>query len=267
MAAAAVGSEVTGPLRPERSGTPVSEQLWHDVHDRLTAFVAQRIDDPADVADLVQTVFLRVHQHAASVDDDDRLLPWLFQVTRNAIADHYRSPARRREIGRISAEGAVEVGGESLESADPAAETDDATALAELSSCVRPMVEQLPDPYREALTLVEFQGLAQVEVATRLGISVSGMKSRVQRGRTMLREVLLACCEVSRSATGGVLDFEPRTGAGCAEPGCAPGSSGAVCGPGVGEHHGGVAPQPLQRGAPHRGALEGGAELGRRERE
>lgn len=255
-----------GSTRPERSGTPVSEQLWHDVHDRLTAFVAQRIDDPADVADLVQTVFLRVHQHAASIDDDDRLLPWLFQVTRNAIADHYRSPARRREVGRISAEGAVEVGGQSVESQaslDPAVGTDDATALAELSSCVRPMVEQLPDPYREALTLVEFQGLAQVEVATRLGISVSGMKSRVQRGRALLRDVLLACCEVSRSATGGVLDFVPRAGAGCAEPGCAPGPSGTTCGPGVAEHDGGVAPQPILRGAPHRRSLEGGTQLDR----
>ncbi len=252
VAAAAAGSEVTGPLRPERSGTSVSEQLWHDVHVRLTAFVAQRIDDPADVADLVQTVFLRVHQHAASIDQDDRLLPWLFQVTRNAIADYYRSPARRREVGS-----------ESLDSVDAVIESDDTTALAELSSCVRPMVEALPDPYREALTLVELGGLAQVDVATRLGISVSGMKSRVQRGRTMLREVLLACCEVSRSATGGVLDFEPRAGAGCAEPLCAPGPSGAICGPGVAEHDGGVAPQADLRGAPHRRALEGGAQLGR----
>ncbi len=187
--------------KPKRSGTRVSEQLWHDVHERLTAFVAQRIDDPADVADLVQTVFLRVHQHAERIDDDDRLLPWLFQVTRNAIADYYRAPARRREVAPVDGD-------------DPAvaveAATAEAKALADLAGCVRPMIEQLPPTYRDALTLVEFDGVAQTEVASRLGISVSGMKSRVQRGRSMLRDVLLACCEVSLSATGGVMDYEPR---------------------------------------------------------
>src|SRR5215216_7316567 len=87
-----------------------SERLWHEVHERLTAFVAQRVDDPADVADLVQTVFLRAHQHMASIADEQRLLPWLFQITRNAVADYYRAPVRRREIGGVGPDGALEPG-------------------------------------------------------------------------------------------------------------------------------------------------------------
>src|SRR6187402_31811 len=93
----------------ETPSARVSEQLWHDVHERLSAFVAQRVDDPADVADLVQTVFLRAHQHVASLGDEQRLLPWLFQITRNAIADYYRSPARRREIGSVAPDGATDL--------------------------------------------------------------------------------------------------------------------------------------------------------------
>ena len=205
-----------------------SERLWHEVHDRLTAFVAQRVDDPADVADLVQTVFLRVHQHMASIDDEQRLLPWLFQITRNAVADYYRSPVRRREIGGVAPDGAVDLGAgyrgasvgtssdpEPLHPADPNSASDDEPAARELAGCVRPLLELLPPSYREALTLVEFDGIAQVDAASRLGISVSGMKSRVQRGRAMLRDGLLECCEVSRSATGGVLDFAPREGGSC----------------------------------------------------
>jgi RNA polymerase sigma-70 factor, ECF subfamily len=231
---------------PEPAGTRDerdSERLWHDVHDRLTAFVAHRVDDPADVADLVQTVFLRAHQHMAAVADDERLLPWLFQITRNAIADYYRAPARRREIGGIAPDGALELPdgrgtaaalpttGESgrPHPADPLAAPDDESALRELAGCVRPLVELLPTPYREALTLVEFDGVPQVAVASRLGISVSGMKSRVQRGRAMLRDGLLACCDVSRSATGGVLDFAPRAGVSCGEGGGGA-SSSAPCG-------------------------------------
>ena len=221
------------------SSARTSEQLWHDVHDRLTAFVARRVDDPADVADLVQTVFLRAHQHVASVADEERLLPWLFQITRNAIADYYRAPARRREIGAVGPDGALEMpddhrltaalssSGESGANEVPnaAAAPDDASALRELAGCVRPLVQQLPPTYREALTLVEFEGVPQVEVASRLGISFSGMKSRVQRGRSMLRDGLLACCDISRSATGGVLDFAPRPTAPCS---CGTEGSGAT---------------------------------------
>src|SRR5215207_7314609 len=105
--APAVSARVLDPS--DTRSVPVSEQLWHDVHDRLTAFVAQRVDDPADVADLVQTVFLRVHQHIASVADEQRLLPWLFQITRNAIADYYRAPVRRREIGGVAPDGALDL--------------------------------------------------------------------------------------------------------------------------------------------------------------
>jgi len=203
------------------------------VHDRLTAFVAQRVDDPADVADLVQTVFLRAHQHVASIADEQRLLPWLFQITRNAIADYYRSPVRRREIGGVAPDGALDLpdghriastlplSGESgsNQRPDPNAASDEASALPELAGCVRPLVELLPAAYRDALMLVEFEGVPQVEVASKLGISPSGMKSRVQRGRSMLRDGLLACCDISRSATGGVLDFAPRGAAPCGTEG------------------------------------------------
>jgi RNA polymerase sigma-70 factor (ECF subfamily) len=221
----------TDPVDPtETRSSGISQQLWHDVHERLSAFVAQRVNDPADVADLVQTVFLRAHQNIGSLADEQRLTPWLFQITRNAIADYYRSPTRRREIGGVGPDGALDVAdrtrigsdlpspAESGSNQGPDSQTtsnDDASALKDLAGCIRPLVHELPAPYREALTLVEFDGVPQVEVASRLGISVSGMKSRVQRGRSMVRDGLLACCNISRSATGGVLDFAPRTATSC----------------------------------------------------
>ena len=227
------------PESPQAAETPaasaqVAEQLWRDVHDRLTAFVAQRVDHPADVADLVQTVLLRAHQHMSALADEERLLPWLFQITRNAIADYYRSPARRREVGAVAPDGALELPPDgqrfaaalsgsgqsgSTELPDPDAASDEASAMRELATCMRPLVEQLPPTYREALMLVEFEGVSQVDLASRLGVSVSGMKSRVQRGRSMLRDTLLACCEVSRSATGGVLDYAARSGPPCGTEG------------------------------------------------
>jgi len=180
---------VTDQLPPSAPAEPrsarVSEQLWHDVHDRLTAFVARRVDDPADVADLVQTVFLRAHQHVTSLADEERLLPWLFQITRNAIADYYRSPARRREIGGVTPDGALGLPDahqiEPITSSSsepgayhlPATASDDAAALRELAGCVRPLVQHLPPPYRDALTLVEFEGQTAYGGASQIPFHVS----------------------------------------------------------------------------------------------
>ncbi len=243
----AADADDRGARSSEPAGTSVaggSERLWHEVHDRLMAFVAQRVDDPADVADLVQTVFLRVHQHLASIADEQRLLPWLFQITRNAIADHYRAPVRRREIGAVGPDGVIDLpeghriesthrssgGSDSPHAVDPLSASEDQPAVRELAGCVRPLLQLLPPSYRDALTLVEFDGMPQVEAASRLGISVSGMKSRVQRGRAMLRDGLLACCDISRSATGGVLDFAPRDGTSCGGGAASAASSNAPCG-------------------------------------
>jgi len=70
----------------------------------------------------------------------------------------------------------------------------------------------LPSPYREAITLTELEGRTQREAAQMLGISLSGMKSRVQRGRAKLRGMLEACCKVAVDARGKVIACEPRKG-------------------------------------------------------
>ena len=72
------------------------------------------------------------------------------------------------------------------------------------------MIAALPDPYREALILSEYQGLSQKDVADRLGISLSGAKSRVQRARRQLREMFLACCHFEMDRRGRILDYYAR---------------------------------------------------------
>src|SRR5207245_11044477 len=79
-----------------------------------------------------------------------------------------------------------------------------------VAGCLRAMIERLSEDYRQAVRLVDLEGLAQHEAAARLGLSVSGMKSRVQRGRRQLREMLGACCVVALDRRRGVVDYEVR---------------------------------------------------------
>jgi RNA polymerase sigma-70 factor, ECF subfamily len=81
------------------------------------------------------------------------------------------------------------------------------------------MVRGLPDGYRRAIELTDLEGLTQAAAAERLGLSLPGAKSRVQRGRARLKDMLLRCCEIETDRRGRVIAFEARDGEGCASCG------------------------------------------------
>ena len=99
----------------------------------------------------------------------------------------------------------------------PADPDDENEAQRDLARSMRDMLRCLPEKYGQALRLTEFEGLSQTALAERLGLSLSGAKSRVQRAREKLREALLDCCHVELDRLGQVLHFEPRCAA-CAAP-------------------------------------------------
>jgi RNA polymerase sigma-70 factor, ECF subfamily len=193
--------------------TKTTEELWQLMHDGLRIFIAKRVTDQGHADDILQEVFMRVHRQIDSVKDPERLVSWVYQITRNAIIDHYRKPGRQREVSAgLSSE--LEVLHDSPAISGMSPDGDGAEPRAELACCLRPMIEQLSQDYRDAITLVEIEGLPQQAAATQMGISLSGMKSRVQRGRKQLKQMLDACCLIELDRRGGVVDFDTRA-AGC----------------------------------------------------
>jgi len=181
--------------------------LWQDFAPPLRAFLARRVPPGVEADDLLQDVFLRVVRHLGTLRGTDRPEAWLFQIARNALRDTLR--ARQRRDGRTDP---LEV--------DLAAEPDadaERAAEAELAPCLTPMIGRLAEPYRTALELTSLHGFTQAAAATRTGISVSGMKSRVQRGREQLRQLLLRCCAIDVDARGGVADFHLRSAGPCGD--------------------------------------------------
>jgi len=172
-----------------------TEDIWNEFSQRLRAFILSRVSDPDDADDILQDVFVKLHTRIDTLRDADRLAPWLYQIARNTIANHYR--ARRPAV----------TAPETLEIEDEPAESD---AAKQIAASLTHMVDLLPDRYRQAVVLSELQGLPQQEVAERLGLSLSGAKSRVQRGRQMLREALLDCCHFEFDRLGHLIDYAPR---------------------------------------------------------
>ena len=182
-------------------------EIWHEVHQSLRAFIAKRVADEAAVEDLSQEVFVRMQRGLGGLKHESRLVAWIYQIARHAIIDYYRARNRQpeRPVGLAS----------DLESLHPASlpvESSESSGQlrTELAGCLRPMIERLSEEYRQAVTLVDLEGLAQHEAAARLGLSVSGMKSRVQRGRRQLRDMLEACCVIALDRRRGVAGYDLR---------------------------------------------------------
>ncbi|TKB66049.1 MAG: RNA polymerase sigma factor SigZ [Nitrospira sp.] len=189
--------------------TTKTEDLWQELHDGLRAFIARRVSDQGHVDDILQDVFVRVHRQIDSVSDPVRLMSWIYQITRHAIIDHYRKPGRQREVpAGLSSE--LEVLRESPVVSELIYDGDAAEPRAELAHCLRPMIERLSKDYRDAINLVELEGLTQQAAAKQMGISLSGMKSRVQRGRKQLKQILDDCCLIDLDRRRAVVDYEVR---------------------------------------------------------
>ena len=122
-----------------------------------------------------------------------------YQIARNGIVDYYRA---RRPTSEPS-----ESLPQAVDSGEDSCEND---VECELMASLSGMVSELPEKYRQVLTLTTYEGLTQQEVAQRLGISLSGAKSRVQRARRKLRDSLLTCCHFEFDRYGAVLEYRER---------------------------------------------------------
>src|SRR5690606_38900777 len=154
--------------------------------------IGSRVKSAAAADDLTQEVLLKVQQRLPQVHDPRRLMGWVIQIARNTVTDFYRS-ARPMEVF-TEAHASAESG------APTASERDEAQLRDALGAYIRSVVHGLPAIYREAIVLTDYDGLTQVELAARLGLSKSAAKSRVQRARAMVHEQIDRCChfEVDR---------------------------------------------------------------------
>jgi RNA polymerase sigma-70 factor (ECF subfamily) len=185
--------------------TIASEQLWESFRAPLYQFIRRRVPDAHSAEDILQDVFLKIHAHIDTLRTQERMTSWIYQITRNAIADYYRA---RRPTAELA---------ETLPAADESVDDD---VMRELSPCVTAMITALPETYREALRLTSSQGLSQKALSERLGISSSGARSRVQRARAKIKEQLLSCCHFQFDHVGQIIDYQSRRACSASQEHC-----------------------------------------------
>jgi RNA polymerase sigma-70 factor, ECF subfamily len=178
------------------------EHIWNEFAGKLGQFIRARVSDPAAAEDILHDVFVKIQKRLGDLQDPAKLQGWIYLIARNAIIDHYRA---RKETVEVP---------ETLP-AEPDNNHDG--EIEELKAAFRRMIYSLPEPYRDAVVLTELDGLTQQQLADRLGISLSGAKSRVQRGRAQLKRMLDECCAFEFDRRGKVIDCAPRHKSACKE--------------------------------------------------
>lgn len=172
----------------------IIDQVWRASSASLYRFIRARVKDQATADDILQDVFLRALTRIETLRDETKLASWLYQIARHAIIDHYRRQKPTAELDETVA--AFDDAEENLER--------------EIAECLPEFVELLPSSYRDALVLSELEGLPQKQVAQKLGLSLSGAKSRVQRAREKIKQMLLACCDFEFDRLGKIIDYRQK---------------------------------------------------------
>lgn len=176
-------------------GQPTTESVWTQLSATLRRFIRRRVADEHVADDLLQEAFARIHRNIGTLTEADRLAAWVYQIARNVIHDHYRKSPTGNTFPLDDAESTTE----------PANHLRDRAG-----EWLDELIRELPEGYRDAVKLSEMDGLMQQNVADRLGLSLSGAKSRIQRGRAMLKEVLDRCCIFEFDRRGNLLEVEPK---------------------------------------------------------
>jgi RNA polymerase sigma-70 factor, ECF subfamily len=172
-----------------------TENLWIEFNGQLLSFIKSRVSDTFIAEDILNDVFIKIHTNIETLSEQKKLESWIYQITRNTIVDYYRTHKKEKEIPDWIV--------------SPQVETNN-TIRRELSSCLMVMVNHLPEIYRVAIQLSEIEGKTQQEVAKLENISLPGAKSRVQRGRALLKKMLYGCCQIEVNSRNQIIDYSQK---------------------------------------------------------
>jgi RNA polymerase sigma-70 factor (ECF subfamily) len=180
----------------------VSQELnlsnpWNDITPSLRRFIHRHVRSAQSAEDIFQEAILRLEAHRDRLPAPELRLPWALRIARNLVID-------QRRAAKLRQHGSLDVDVPLFESAA------DRNSQKELAHCLAAMIERLPDLYRLPLRLADMEGIDQHIIARQLNLSPSGLRSRVQRGRSLLRHMILGCCEIEQSPRGDIVDYRPR---------------------------------------------------------
>ena len=171
---------------------------WQDYRTRLLRFARSRVQDDLLAEDIVHDALVKAWQNRDTLEDQDAVIPWLFQITMNTIRD----AQRRAKLLTVEADE------ETLADLDTEHAASDLADRADFTTCLVSMIDDLDPEYRSTLVRSEIDGVPMRVIADETGLSISGVKSRVQRARAQLRDAMLSCCRIELNSRGQITNAD-----------------------------------------------------------
>jgi RNA polymerase sigma-70 factor (ECF subfamily) len=170
------------------------ENMYGVYHRKLYAFIRSKVKDTETASDLLQETFLKAQLNLSGLKDQTKLESWLYQIARNMISDFFRK--QKNFSGPLP---------------EVAEEPADENINQHFTACLSSFIHRLPQKYKEAVRMADLENMNQGELAKKLNISYSGAKSRIQRGRALLKSYMLQCCDIVSDKYGNIISEEVKS--------------------------------------------------------
>ncbi|TYB79937.1 sigma-70 family RNA polymerase sigma factor [Bizionia myxarmorum] len=161
-----------------------TRDIWNIYSDDIKHFILSKVKEPAVADDLLQETFIKVHTKKDTLKNDDKQKPWLFTVARYTVMDYFRV--------------------QNIKITLPESEIEEDALHEEHTEhdCLHGIIKSLPKKYRDPLFLADIKGLKQAEVANQLNLPLSTIKSQIQRGRKLITQGFMDCCDLTLNDSG-----------------------------------------------------------------
>lgn len=174
----------------------IIKKIWTDFNHELRAFILNKVKDESIADDILQEVYLKIIENLEKVSATKNMRQYIYGIARNTTIDHFRNVNRQTEPEE-----------QTLSFSEEETQSLNATIA---DCCIKPFINQLPEKYQEALIKSELENISQKDLAKELNISYSGAKSRVQRGKEKLKELILVCCNFPSDSYGNLMNVEDK---------------------------------------------------------
>lgn len=174
--------------------TTKTEQIWSRYNEELYRFIRSRINSKPEAEDLLQEVFAKIHLNHTGLRSDIKLTSWVYQIARNTLTDYYR----KKKLQYVELEDM------------PLVEDKDDNLNEDYLHCIKPAIEQLDENYKFPMLKTLLGSFSQKEYAKQTGEPYATIKSRVQRGRKKIKEIIQQCCDFKTDVYGNIVEVDTQ---------------------------------------------------------
>lgn len=154
-----------------------TQDIWKLHANDIKFFILSKVKNDVIADDLVQETFIKVHTKLNTLKDENKMKSWLFTIARNTVLDYFKS---KKMVYNITDEDFI-FEEQKLEHSE--------------IDCLRGIVKSLPKKYRDPLFLSDIKGMKQIQISKQLSLPHATVKSQIQRGRKMIAQGFVDCCD------------------------------------------------------------------------